>query len=757
MEKRILNIIADTYYSFKENINEIKERNDDKITYYECYLVDEIWFNEFESILKENKNNESSLLSIIPFPKNIPQILDTFQKTINFLKNNKNIYFINTSVIELMYSNNPNIDLKYKNSVQICPIYNNIIIEFKKTENNEDKIKSLLLVNALTKNQTNIFITNVKFENIIRFKKKLKDFKITNEIGQNSIDKNCIIPLKEHLNSINIEKNRNTTQTKGDLLKFFIYIFYYEKSFIDNKYNYNNFLSDFQNYYLINYEWVDQLKKYYNYDELYNLLKLDEKNVTRFNFSNLRQKVNDLLNKYTNEDNFILKPLDIPQNLMDIGIIVSPKTCERDIQIYENCFIVNSEIIKIINNYIVFNKEIDFQNKKLAVKHRELVLFDENNVVMYGSLTGLIFVIKYVILYQSSEILNSEKKLLSSNSFYKYLSNRKAEINSFNKQQLINEENNIIGQLIFISNREDPKNIKNLTNNKSQSNFYKPRENKKYTSNSNELTINKEGDNKDALFNKKNIEKPPEKSDSKKEEKNFIENDNPQSEINDLNNLNEKKNELFSLINPLRECKINKNKLNRDENKDFKIKKDKLLEKRPINQKKAEGNKRLNKKILIRYNYFEQSPKEERFTKNNNLYIKKSKSNYNNIQKGKKIKSEEKYQNGPRYNLQKVFLNNEINNEINNVKTIQINPEKVSKLKNKENSKKLRKKEEENMKTNKLNNSNSIMEEYHKKFNRCILNIHKIEEIIEAISNKLKAINYTGVHLLFFNILYNSP
>ena len=283
MEKRILNIISDEYYSFRENIN---SSSDNKMTCYECYLIDENWLNEFEYILKENKKNKNALMSIIPFPKNNPQILDTFPKAINFLENNKNIYFINASVIDLMYSNNSNIDLKNKNTVQIYPRNNIVIIEFKNNENNKNIIKSLLLVNALTKDQTNIFIISVKmFGKINIFKKILKDFNINDGIDKNSIDKDCIIPLRKYLNDIINEKNIIKTHIKNDLLTFFIYIFYYEKSFKDNIYNYKNVFSDFQNYYLINYEWLNQVKKYYNYDDLYNLLKKKMKKIKEDLFS----------------------------------------------------------------------------------------------------------------------------------------------------------------------------------------------------------------------------------------------------------------------------------------------------------------------------------------------------------------------------------------------------------------------------------------------------------------------------------------
>ena len=749
MEKRVFKTISDSYYSFRENLN---ESNDNKITCHECYLIDENWFNGFECLLKENKKNKNSLMSIIPFPKNIPQILDTFQKAINFLEKNKKIYFINTNTIELMYSNNKNIDLKDKNTVQIYPRYNNVIIEFKKNEskeNNENKIidlkvKSLLLTNALNKDQTNIFIINVeKFGKINIFKKILNDFKINDDKGQNSIDKNCIIPLKEYFNDIINEKNIIKAHIKEDLLTFFIYIFYYEKSYMDNKFNYKNVLSDFQNYYLINYEWINQLKKYYNYDELYNLLKKDEENKGGFNFFNLRQKANDLLKKYINEKNFILKPLDIPKNLMNIDIIVSPKTWEKDIQIYKDCFIVNSEIMKIINKYIIFNKEIDFQTKKLSVNFTDLVLFDENNVVMYGNLNKLIFAIKYAIIFETSEIFNSEKKILSSTSFYQYLKKRKTEINNFDKQTLKNEEGQTIGHL-----EKSRNNKKELEINQNQFNFYKKnneiktsKDNNEQFFKSKEIPNRKEGDDKNAFSNKNNIEKSSEKNESKKEEKNLVENNKIERELNEINNLeslDEKDNESTLLASNLNMFKLKKSQL-RDKINDFIIKKDELLE---IGQIENKNKEKINKSFIKElYNYFGKNIKEINVKKNNNQ-LKKifKKINY-------------KQNNNNKRNVEKINRNNKINNVMNNIKNSKIN----FKVENIDNNiiYESGKEEEENMisKMKKSNNLNSLIEEYQTKFKKCKINILKIEEIIEAISNKLKEINYIGAFYMSFNEL----
>ena len=240
---------------------------------------------------------------------------------------------------------------------------------------------------------------------------------------------------------------------------------------------------------------------------------------------------------------------------------------------------------------------------------------------MYGSLNEQIFVIKYVIIFKSSEIFNSEKKLLLSlNSFNKYLIKRKAEINSLNKQQLFNEEKQIIGQLIKIGNGEDQKNkIKENVYNKTHFNFYKAnegksaREIKNNNSNSNEASNLRAKDNKDILLNKKNIEKPSEKNESKTEEKNLIKNDKSENDIDDLKILNEKNNESISLINPIREIKIEKNQLN-IEYKEFKIQKDELSKKSHMgNQKKEERSKILNKEYLN----IEQNSKGTNFKKKN--------------------------------------------------------------------------------------------------------------------------------------------
>ena len=67
------------------------------------------------------------------------------------------------------------------------------------------------------------------------------------------------------------EGNENNIQNsfKKELLKIFIFIFYYEKYLSENK---ENTFNNKEKYYLINPEWIQNFKKYYNYERLYDLL-----------------------------------------------------------------------------------------------------------------------------------------------------------------------------------------------------------------------------------------------------------------------------------------------------------------------------------------------------------------------------------------------------------------------------------------------------------------------------------------------------
>ena len=116
----------------------------------------------------------------------------------------------------------------------------------------------------------------------VQIAKKIKDNDI---INQNNINTNN--NLKQELfNANNIDNNKNkdnkmisnlTTPKNNidegkELLKSFIYIYYYEKSLAEK----NIFLNNKENYYLINPDWLDKFKKLYLYEKIENILKTKE-------------------------------------------------------------------------------------------------------------------------------------------------------------------------------------------------------------------------------------------------------------------------------------------------------------------------------------------------------------------------------------------------------------------------------------------------------------------------------------------------
>ena len=64
-------------------------------------------------------------------------------------------------------------------------------------------------------------------------------------------------------------KNNQFINKNDEILKILIYIYYFEKSLLNKK---EDIFDENQEYYLINSEWFNELKKCYNYNKLNNSL-----------------------------------------------------------------------------------------------------------------------------------------------------------------------------------------------------------------------------------------------------------------------------------------------------------------------------------------------------------------------------------------------------------------------------------------------------------------------------------------------------
>ena len=163
---------------------------------------------------------------------------------------------ISKNIIRFIYQN----DLNYNSIVNYYAGNGKLIIEFQ--DKYEDD--SILLFNPLEKCniEKNIFIfSTIKYNNKISLYRYIIDNILHNKIKDDSIinqntfsfekyiEKNCLnnssLTHRKYLN-----QKENSESFKRDLLKIFIYIFFFEKSLLEIKIKEEIFEKN-QNYYLI--------------------------------------------------------------------------------------------------------------------------------------------------------------------------------------------------------------------------------------------------------------------------------------------------------------------------------------------------------------------------------------------------------------------------------------------------------------------------------------------------------------------------
>ena len=111
--------------------------------------------------------------------------------------------------------------------------------------------------------------------------------------------------------------NQNNSQQRNDIIdslfRIFISLFYYEKSLLNNE---DNFFNQYKDYYLINIDWINKFKEYYENKKLvYTLNNFAIKNP-EINYDNLDQNLDGIIDYYKKiftfeKINFYLKFINI--------------------------------------------------------------------------------------------------------------------------------------------------------------------------------------------------------------------------------------------------------------------------------------------------------------------------------------------------------------------------------------------------------------------------------------------------------------
>ena len=448
MEENNYNKLKKIYDDFKDTLNKnIKNMN--KSLYIQnsedCYLIEDAWdtqiLNCFQKFNKSSKD--------ISFPKNLPIFINNFNDIIEHLKIGKKLKLIKKQFIELLYQNESN--LKNISIIRYYGGNNKIIIEFK--DNKDDK--ALLLINPSDNSSiiNRIFIIHIKNEDKLLLFKNLLSEENDSNITSNQKYKSFVISLNEnqiqkppqvsnYSNQNNNQQNSIEEKFKRDIISILIYIYYYKKYLNDEKekaFNENN------NYYLINIDWINILLKYCDYQKIVPLVKKISNKNPQINYMNL----NGFIKSYVEilyKKNIINFEKEKIKDISDIQKIFTTK--------FNKCFIIPSKIFYLIKSSLFKNNTLPNYIKKIYLKNKNIYFIDFKNIII-GNLDKEFFLAKYILSYNSKEILESEKNIFASNKIEDYIKLRNCDINN-NKIQKLIKENKIIGKftpLIIVENK----------------------------------------------------------------------------------------------------------------------------------------------------------------------------------------------------------------------------------------------------------------------------------------------------------------
>ena len=458
-EEELYNLIKEKYLSFNEKIRNEIQNNEFSYNKINCFLIDSSWENELANcIINEDKNkillNERKLDDSFNFlPKQEPKFINEASVARNHLKNNNKIKLISRDIIKLVY---PDYNLNNNNNSINCYGGNNrLIIEFEENESNLNSI--FLIINPIESilQDNNALIISLKVPNnnreelygeLLFINLNLNEKKVENLKDSNVIIDNSQIFSK---NNFSFGKNEiiqyNSQNSIKNILSIFIYIFYFEKSLSlleENVFNQN------QNYYIINIEWLDKFKKYYDYNKIYNILKTqyDIHNI-EINYNNFEGHIFTIQNLYFK--NIHLKISGQFETYVNINEIYPKKKTKQNIEFYQNNFLIHEKIIEMIYKYNYPNEKILIKLKKIIVKNDNIYLFDECSINIGNLNEQYLFSPQYIFFYNQLRIMTEEKEKLFCLSIKDYIESRKCIENNYNIQTLIEENNKAIGKLII--------------------------------------------------------------------------------------------------------------------------------------------------------------------------------------------------------------------------------------------------------------------------------------------------------------------
>ena len=324
------------------------------------------------------------------------------------------------------------------------------------------------IYNRLNNNNKNLknITNNNRYERFNQTQtKKMDNFhNIQPEENDELISQNININIhqmlnSEYLNSVNdIGDNRddntnienyNETKFQKEIIKIFIYIYYYEKALSEK-----NIFVNKENYYLINPNWISDFKSYYSYNNVKKILESKEK----INNDLIDSEIDNVIDMIIKKVKLPKKPLTYGLQRLSPNLIRYINNNDNNILFIKNGIIFPSKIMHIIKN---IHPEIKHCLKKILIFKNEYIYYINKEKIIVGIFRySALFIPSYVFIYKSLELEKEEAKIMLSLNINEYLKKRNCDVQSEN-QILKNENGEEIGSFI----KQSQKNKKTVKKN----------------------------------------------------------------------------------------------------------------------------------------------------------------------------------------------------------------------------------------------------------------------------------------------------
>ena len=221
-----------------------------------------------------------------------------------------------------------------------------------------------------------------------------------------------------------------------------------------------NIFNEKERYYLINPKWIDQYKKYYNYEKIRTLL--NNINNDNINYYNSDDFTNKLIKTVKDEINF--NKLKLPEDLLNKDKIEPPIIIKEKIKYYKLSYIIPSKIMDNIEKNEFNDKDIYLESVEIFVKENNIYISGFYNIMIDSLNDKLLYVPKYIFSYKTMDILDLENEKLKSYSIEEYITMNNCINNNYNNIQKIGKKGELLilgenlDEILYENNAEESEN-----------------------------------------------------------------------------------------------------------------------------------------------------------------------------------------------------------------------------------------------------------------------------------------------------------